>query len=195
MPFRFERLQIPEIILVEAAGFEDARGFFVETYKGSAFQANGIPEAFVQDNYSHSQRGVLRGLHYQRHPEAQGKLVSVMRGEIFDVGVDIRQGSPTYGRWVAMVLSARDCRLLYIPVGFAHGFCVMSEEADILYKVTKEYAPAYEGGICWNDPDLGICWPIQTPILSPKDAGLPRLKEAAHNFVYAAGGGRSEPFS
>jgi dTDP-4-dehydrorhamnose 3,5-epimerase len=184
MPFRFERLEIPEVILVEAIAFEDPRGFFMETYNWSAFRANGIPEAFVQDNYSYSVCGVLRGLHYQKPPKAQGKLIGVIRGEIFDVAVDIRQGSPTYGRWVGGRLSAKDRRLLYVPVGFAHGFCVLSSEADIFYKVTAEYAPGLEGGIRWNDAELGIPWPVQDPILSAKDVQLPVLREADHIFVY-----------
>jgi len=184
MPFRFERLEIPDVILIEAKAFEDARGFFMEIYKRSEFEANGIPHGFVQDNHSHSVHGVLRGLHYQKHPKAQGKLVFVIRGEIFDVAVDIRQGSPTYGRWVSVTLSAKNRRMLYVPVGFAHGFCVLSEEADVVYKVTSEYAPELDRGIVWNDPELSIRWPIQQPILSPKDAQLPLLREADNDFIY-----------
>jgi dTDP-4-dehydrorhamnose 3,5-epimerase len=184
MPFRFERLEIPEVILVEAVAFEDARGFFMETYNWFAFKAIGIPETFVQDNYSYSVCDVLRGLHYQKLPKAQGKLVGVIRGEIFDVAVDIRQGSPTYGHWVGVRLSAKDRRLLYVPVGFAHGFCVLSAEADVVYKVTGEYAPELDRGILWSDPEIGIRWPLENPILSEKDAHLPFLKEADHNFVY-----------
>src|SRR5690606_15100817 len=138
----------------------------------------------VQDNLSHSRYGVLRGLHYQAHPKAQGKLVSVLRGEIFEVAVDIRRGSPTYGRGVGVRLAAKDRRLLYVPVGFAHGFCVLSVEADVVYKVTKEYAPELDRGVRWNDPELGIRWPIEEPILSPKDAQLPLLREAAPDFIY-----------
>lgn len=185
MPFRFERLQIPDVILVEAPRFEDARGFFMETYKRSQFAEQGIPHAFVQDNYSRSVRGVLRGLHYQKEPKAQGKLVSVIRGEIFDVAVDIRRGSPTYGRWASAILSEENGRMLYVPVGFAHGFCVLSEQADVVYKVTEEYAPDLDRGIIWNDPDIGIAWPIDAPILSAKDAGLPRLLNADNNFAFA----------
>jgi dTDP-4-dehydrorhamnose 3,5-epimerase len=184
VPFRFEKLEIPEIILVEGVAFEDRRGFFMETYQRSAFAAAGIQEAFVQDNFSHSVRGVLRGLHYQTHPKAQGKLVSVLWGEIFDVAVDIRRGSPTYGRWVAVRLAAEDRRLLYVPVGFAHGFSVLSAEAQVMYKVTEEYAPELDRGIRWNDPQLGIRWPIEEPILSPKDAQLPLLREATLDFLY-----------
>jgi dTDP-4-dehydrorhamnose 3,5-epimerase len=148
----------------------------------SSFSANGISDAFVQDNLSHSRQGVLRGLHYQNHPKAQGKLVTVLKGEIFDVAVDIRKSSPTYGRWVGMTLSADCCRMLYISVGFAHGFCVLSEEATVSYKVTEEFAPDLDRGIAWNDPYIGIRWPIANPILSAKDAQLPLLREADNSF-------------
>jgi len=178
MPFKFQPLEIPEVILVEARHFEDERGFFMETYKRSPFAAHGIAATFVQDNYSHSTRGVLRGLHYQAPPKAQGKLVIALRGQIFDVAVDIRPDSPTYGQWVAEGLSAQNHRMLYIPPGFAHGFCVLSDEADVSYKVTEEYAPELDRGIAWNDPDIGIRWPIASPILSPKDAQLPPLRRA-----------------
>jgi dTDP-4-dehydrorhamnose 3,5-epimerase len=183
MAFRFQRLEIPELVLIEAQNFEDHRGFFMETYKRSEFSANGIPQVFVQDNYSHSLRGVLRGLHYQKHPKAQEKLVMVLSGEMFDVALDIRKGSPTYGQWAGVVLSARKRHMLYIPVGFAHGFCVLSEEADILYKITEEYTPELERGVIWNDPEIGIRWPINDPILSAKDAQLPPLKDADNDFL------------
>jgi len=184
MPFRFRPLEIPELVLVEAQVFEDIRGFFMELYKYSDFAAHGIPVAFVQDNYSHSRFRVLRGLHYQKPPKAQGKLVRVLRGEVFDVCVDIRRGSPTYGKWVGLVLSERQPYALYVPPGFAHGFCVLSDEADVLYKVTAEYDPGLEGGIVWNDPDLAIAWPVTDPIVSPKDARLPRLRDADPDFEY-----------
>jgi dTDP-4-dehydrorhamnose 3,5-epimerase len=182
MPFQFEKLGIPEVVLIEAERFGDDRGFFMEMFKASEFTTYGIPAVFVQDNLSHSVRGVLRGLHYQKQPKAQGKLVSVLRGQIFDVAVDIRQGSPTFGQWLGTELSADNGRMLYVPVGFAHGFCVLSEQADVLYKVTAEYARELDRGIIWNDPDIGIRWPIAVPILSPKDARLPRLREAVHGF-------------
>lgn len=184
MPLRFRPLDIREIVLVEAETFKDHRGFFMEIYKRSDFQANGIPQDFVQDNYSHSLRGVLRGLHYQMQPKAQGKLVSVIRGEIYDVAVDIRRGSPSYGKWVGVRLSHRSRLMLYVPEGFAHGFCVLSETADVIYKVTEEFAPELDRGIAWDDPALSISWPIEDPILSPKDALLPRLAEAENNFVH-----------
>lgn len=182
MPFRFDRLQIPDIILIEAKRFPDHRGFFMETYKRSEFAAYGIPQTFVQSNWSHSVRGVLRGLHYQKHPQAQGKLVTVLTGQIFDVAVDIRRGSPTYGRWVGEVLSAENGRMLYVPEGFAHGFCVLSQETDVLYMITGEYARELERGIVWNDPEIGVQWPITDPVLSARDAQLPLLKDADNNF-------------
>ncbi len=185
MPFRFQKLEIPEILLIEARIFDDDRGYFLESYKHSDFAANGVTQAFVQDNISHSTRGVLRGLHFQNHPQAQGKLVTVLQGRIFDVAVDIRRGSPTYGQWVGVELAAEDFRMLWVPVGFAHGFCVLSHEATVAYKVTEEYAPELDRGILWNDPDIGIRWPIANPILSQKDAQLPLLRESDHNFEMA----------
>jgi dTDP-4-dehydrorhamnose 3,5-epimerase len=178
MPFNFKRLEIPDVILIEPRIFPDERGFFMESYKYSDFAAFGIKEQFVQDNQSRSTRGVLRGLHYQKAPKAQGKLVRVVVGEIFDVGVDIRQGSPTYGKWVGEQLSAENKRMLYIPPGFAHGFCVLSELADVTYKVTEEFSPEHDEGIIWNDPDIGVDWPIENPIVSTKDAALPTLRGA-----------------
>lgn len=184
MPFSFQRLEIPEVVLIEPKVFQDGRGFFMETYKFSDFAAFGITERFVQDNHSRSRRGVIRGLHYQNPPRAQGKLVRVVVGEIFDVAVDIRKGSPTYGKWVGERLSADNKRMLYIPPGFAHGFCVLSEVAEVVYKVTEEYAPEHEAGIIWNDPAIGISWPIANPIISEKDAAFPVLREAENRFIY-----------
>jgi dTDP-4-dehydrorhamnose 3,5-epimerase len=184
MPFEFRRLRIPEVVLVTVRKFEDDRGFFMETYKRSVFAANGVNGVFVQDNYARSQRGVLRGLHYQLNPCAQGKLVAVVQGEAFDVAVDIRKGSPTYGQWVGEVLSAENGRMLYIPAGFAHGYCVLSDAADIAYKATAEYSPDLDRGVLWNDPAIGIDWPVRNPILSPRDAELPQLEDADNNFTY-----------
>ena len=184
MPFQFRRLEIPDIILVEARSAKDERGYFMEAYKQSAFAAHGIPHVFIQDNHSHSARRVLRGLHYQKHPRAQGKLVMVLRGEIFDVAVDLRRGSPTFGKWIGRVLSSENWHMLYIPIGFAHGFCVLSEDADVVYKVTDEYAPDCERGIVWNDPVFGIQWPVAQPVVSTKDAALPRLQGADFNFEF-----------
>ncbi len=184
MPFSFEVLRIPEVTLVKPRVFGDVRGFNLETYKRGDFRAAGMPGTFVQANHSRSARGVLRGLHYQKMPRAQGKLVTAITGEVFDVAVDIRMGSPTYGAWVGQVLSAENHHLLYVPPGFAHGFCVLSEWADFIYLLTDEYSPEHERGILWNDPDIGIEWPVQDPDLSARDVAQPRLREADINFVY-----------
>ena len=147
MPFSFKKLEIPEVILIEAKSFSDHRGFFLESFKESEFTSNQINTRFVQDNVSHSTKGVLRGLHYQKNPKAQAKLVTVIRGKIFDVAVDIRIGSPTFGKWVGEILSSENHKSLFIPKGFAHGFCVTSDEADVLYKVDQEYSAETERGI------------------------------------------------
>ncbi len=184
MPFQFTRLAIPDVILVEAKAFSDQRGFFMESYKESTFIPNGITSKFVQDNHSHSIKGVLRGLHYQKNPKAQAKLVMAIKGEIFDVAVDVRKGSPTYGKWVGEILSEKNHRLLYVPRGFAHGFEVLSDEADVIYKVDDEYSPEHERGILWNDPEVGVKWPDGNPVMIKKDLDLPFLKEADNNFEY-----------
>jgi dTDP-4-dehydrorhamnose 3,5-epimerase len=169
---------VPEVLVIEPRVFGDARGFFFESYNQRAFaEASGLNPAFVQDNHSRSARGVLRGLHYQvRQP--QGKLVRVAAGEVFDVAVDVRRGSPTFGRWVGLTLSESNKRMLWIPAGFAHGFLVLSESADFLYKTTDYYAPEHERCILWNDPAIGIEWPLAgEPLLSAKDrSGLPLEK-------------------
>jgi len=185
MPFSFKRLDLSEVILVETKVFADDRGFFLENFKESIFTSNGINTKFVQENFSHSVKGVLRGLHYQINPKAQAKLVMAFRGEIFDVVVDIRKNSPTYGEWIGEILSEQNHKILYIPEGFAHGFCVLSEEADVLYKVNQEYSPEHEKGIIWNDPEINIMWPIDNPILHEKDQKLPPLKDAGNNFTYS----------
>jgi dTDP-4-dehydrorhamnose 3,5-epimerase len=184
MPFQFERLSIPDVIVITPAVHRDERGFFMESYKWSEFAAAGIPERFVQDNRSKSGHAVLRGLHYQKIPKAQGKLMQVTQGEIFDVAVDIRKGSPAYGKWVGMKLTANNAQMLYVPAGFAHGFCVLSETAEVTYKVTDEYSPEHEAGIVWNDPDIAVAWPVTQPILSRRDADYPRLKGLDTGFVF-----------
>jgi dTDP-4-dehydrorhamnose 3,5-epimerase len=184
MPFEFQRLDLPGLILIAAKAFPDERGFFLETYKRPDFEKVGISSAFVQDNFSQSRRGVLRGLHYQMEPEAQGKLVTVLSGEIFDVAVDIRRGSPTYGGWLGIRLGENDHHMLYVPKGFAHGFQALTDDVRVAYKVTAAYAPEFDRGIAWNDPAIGIKWAIPDPILSTKDAGLPALAEADNNFTY-----------
>lgn len=168
---------IPEVKIIEPKVFGDARGFFLETYQAERYAEHGIPPSFVQDNLSRSVKGTLRGLHFQE-PRPQGKLVSVLRGAVVDVAVDIRRGSPTFGKAVAVELSEENRRQLWVPPGFAHGFCVTSESADFAYKCTDYYQPKFDAGIAWNDPDLGIDWPVQTPIISEKDSKLPRLKDA-----------------
>ncbi len=189
MPFRFEGLKIPGLILVEPRVFEDNRGFLMESYRKSDFEANGISVGFVQDIHSHSVGDVLRGLHYQLHPRAQAKLVRVVKGEVFDVAVDIRKNAPTFGQWEGVVLSEANHRMFYVPEGFAHGFCVLSDEAEFVYKVTAEFAPDLDRGIVWDDPAIGIDWPVSNPILSGKDLELPLLTDAENNFVYDPGAG------
>jgi dTDP-4-dehydrorhamnose 3,5-epimerase len=175
---KFIHTVLPGVVLIEPKVFGDDRGFFLETYNASRFREAGIVAAFVQDNHSRSASGVLRGLHYQE-PNAQGKLVRCTRGSMWDVAVDIRNGSPTFGRWYAVELSEENKRMLWVPPGFAHGFCALTEACEVLYKCTNLYDPASQRGILWNDPQLGIPWPIRDPLLSPKDAAAPRLKDAA----------------
>jgi dTDP-4-dehydrorhamnose 3,5-epimerase len=182
MAFHFKRLSIPEVILIEQEVFKDKRGFFMETYKYSDFAGFGIKEYFIQDNYSRSAKGVLRGLHYQNRHRAQGKLLRCIKGKIFDVAVDIRKGSPTYRNWVGIELSEKNNLMLYIPPAFAHGFVVLSDFAEVMYKCTEEYSSEDERGIIWNDPDIGIKWPVKRPILSEKDRRHPVLKDADNNF-------------
>ncbi len=183
MPFKFTLLEIPEVILIQAKKFGDDRGFFIETYKHTDFAHAGITGPFVQDNHSRSVKGVLRGLHYQKNPHAQAKLVRCLQGRIFDVAVDIRKGSATYGRWVGAELSGDNTLMLYVPKGFAHGFLVLSESAEVLYKCTEEYAPEDDRGIRWDDPAIDIHWPIAIPLLSEKDKTHPLLKDADNNFA------------
>jgi dTDP-4-dehydrorhamnose 3,5-epimerase len=179
-------LDIPGVVLIEPRIFGDHRGYFFESYRRDRLAEHGIDVEFVQDNMSSSTRGVLRGLHYQLAPHAQGKLVRVVRGEVFDVAVDIRRGSPTFGRWVGQVLSSENKRSMYVPPGFAHGFCVLSEVAEFHYKCTGYYARDFERGIIWNDPVLAIEWPIGPgeALLSEKDAANPVLAEAEINYTY-----------
>lgn len=184
MPFAFTPTKIADVIVIEPRVFPDARGFFMETYKHSEFAEHGISAHFTQSNQSRSERGILRGLHFQKPPKAQGKLVRALSGAIFDVAVDLRRGAPSYGQWVGVELSAENKKMLYVPPGFAHGFSVVSDLADILYLTTDEYAPALESGIAWNDPDLNIAWPVSSPQLSERDRKWPRLRDADSGFVY-----------
>jgi len=184
MPFEFQRLEIPEIVLIKPKVFGDERGFFMETFKRSDFERFGIREEWVQDNHSRSKKGVLRGLHYQLNPKAQAKLVRVVKGAVFDVAVDIRKGSPTYGKWVSVILSEENKYMIYIPKGFAHGACTLADDTEIIYKVSDFYSPEHEAGIIWNDPSLNIDWPVKRPILSERDSKWPTLKRADNNFSY-----------
>ncbi|MCX8031263.1 MAG: dTDP-4-dehydrorhamnose 3,5-epimerase [Thermodesulfovibrionales bacterium] len=184
MPFEFKRLKIPDVILIKATSFFDNRGFFLEIFKQSSFYISGIKRIFLQDNLSLSKKGVLRGLHYQKNPQAQGKLVKVLSGSILDVAVDIRKGSPYYGKWVAEVLTSKNNLMLWIPEGFAHGFLSLEDNSLVLYKNTKEYSPEHDRGIIWNDPNIAIQWGIKEPILSDKDKTHPLLENADNNFVY-----------
>lgn len=177
MPFTFHRLAIPEIVVIDPKVLGDARGFFMETYKQSDF-ASFVDGHFVQENQSSSQRGTLRGLHFQTGPHAQGKLVRVISGEVFDVAVDIRPQSRTRGKWVSTVLSGDNRRMVYVPPWCAHGFCVLSETAEVLYKTTTEYAPAHESGLMWNDPALAIDWPVSSPVVSDRDTKWPPFAAA-----------------
>jgi dTDP-4-dehydrorhamnose 3,5-epimerase len=167
--------EIPEVLLIEPRVFKDHRGYFLEVYQAERYLEHGIPARFVQDNLSFSQKMVLRGLHYQLG-RPQGKLVWVVQGRVFDVVVDIRKSSRNFGKWLSLVLDAQICQQLYIPEGFAHGFCVISDSATVLYKCTDYYDPQEERGIRWDDPVLGINWPVAEPILSPKDQAYPTLE-------------------
>ena len=167
--------RLPGVVIVESKTFRDDRGYFLETWHQARYQAAGLPATFVQDNLSYSAPGVLRGLHFQE-PSAQGKLVSVLQGRAYDVAVDIRLGSPTFGQWVGVILEGGECRQLYIPEGFAHGFVVVGDVPALFsYKCTAFYDPNSEGSVVWNDSDLGIDWPVREPILAAKDKAAPRL--------------------
>lgn len=183
MPFEVVNTELSDVLLIQPKVFADSRGFFIESYKKSDFEKAGIEIDFIQDNHSHSIKGVLRGLHFQKKPFEQGKLVRCIKGAIYDVAVDLRKGSPAFGRWVASELTEENNFMLWIPPGFAHAFLTLSESADVVYKVSgSEYSPEYDAGLRFDDPDIAILWPfekygIKKPILSPKDERLPRLKD------------------
>ena len=182
MTFEFKKLEIPDVVLIEPKVFEDERGFFMETYKKEEFDEKArINGEFIQDNHSKSRFGVLRGLHFQKEPYAQAKIVRCIRGEIYDVAVDLRKNSPTFGKYVSVILSEYNKYQLYVPRGCAHGFLVLSDAAEVIYKVDNVYAPGYEGGLIWNDPEVNIPWPNDNPSLSPKDKSWPTLKELIEN--------------
>ena len=185
MPFEFIETELKDVLIIKPKVFGDKRGFFLESYKKNDFYNAGIKEEFNQDNHSKSTKGVLRGLHFQLNPKSQAKIVRCVRGKIYDVAVDIRKNSPTYKKWIKVELSEDNKQMIYIPVGFAHGFVVLSEEAELIYKATNEYAPDLDGGIRWNDSDINVDWGIDfIPIISDKDASLPAFKDARMNFEY-----------
>jgi len=182
----FTRLAIPDVVLVTPKRFADKRGWFAETYNAAQFEEAGIRSVFVQDNHSCSSRKfTVRGLHFQRPPHAQAKLVSVVRGAIFDVAVDLRRDSPSYGRHVSVLLTAENGEATFVPRGFAHGFCTLEDNTEVIYKVDAAYAPESEGGLLWNDPDLAIAWPAPAgeATVSEKDAQLPKLADARISFA------------
>jgi len=183
MSLIFNKLEIPDVILITPHLFNDERGYFFENFNHSIFKQNQINLNFIQENFSKSKKNVIRGLHFQKNPKAQAKLVTAISGEIFDVAVDLRKNSSTFGKWVGEILSETNHKSLYVPEGFAHGFCVLSEYASMVYKINKEYSPEYEQGIIWNDPELDISWPISKPILSEKDQNLPLFKNQTYNFI------------
>lgn len=183
MPFRLINTEIPEVKVIEPKAFPDERGYFLESFKKSDFLALGIDRDFKQDNHSFSVAGTLRGLHFQKPPCAQGKLLRVVQGRIVDVAVDVRPGSPTYGKFVSRELSSDNHLMLWVPEGFAHGFLAL-EDSQVLYKATSEYNKASEGGLIWNDPDVGIKWPLKSPVLSDKDTQWPLLKDLRSGFNY-----------
>jgi len=188
MPFEFQELEVPGLKLVTPKLFPDRRGLFGESYKSADFRAAGIAAEFVQDNVSVSVKNVIRGLHYQKAGAAQAKLVCCLQGKIFDVAVDIRKGSPTYGKWAGRVLDGAAWQMLFVPEGFAHGFSVLSEKALVSYKVNRVYSPEHSRGICWNDPALGINWRLDgEPVASDQDGALPRLDACDNDFVYGRG--------
>jgi len=186
MSFEFNKLSIPEVVLITPGVYGDERGFFLESYRESEFRKNGIVSHFNQQNHSCSTRGVLRGLHYQLAPMAQGKLVRVAKGVVYDVAVDIRKGSPTYGKYVGATLSATNHAMLWVPPGFAHGFVALEDDTHFLYNVTNEYSPQHERGIRYDDPSIGIEWPIPSAerTVSPRDLALPLFPESESNFQY-----------
>jgi dTDP-4-dehydrorhamnose 3,5-epimerase len=171
---KFTELDIPGVFHIEPDVFPDDRGFFTETFHIEKYTEAGIPGPFVQDNFAHSRKHVLRGLHFQEQ-QAQGKLVFVIRGEIYDVAVDMRRGSPAFGKWIGLTLSEKNHHQLFVPKGCAHGYVVLSDSADVMYKCTDLYAPQYDRGLIWNDPDLAVAWPVADPVLSAKDAKNPRF--------------------
>ncbi len=178
----FKKLEIEGLVVIEPKVFEDSRGYFFESYNKKIFAQNGIKEDFVQDNQSLSQKGVVRGLHFQAPPFAQGKLVRVLQGKVMDVAVDLRKNSPTFGQYQTVILSAENKKMFYIPEGFAHGFVTLEDNTVFSYKCTNYYHPQSEGGVLWNDPAIGIDWQVENPVLSEKDKKLPLLSQLSSPF-------------
>lgn len=176
MPFEFQKTDLEGVVIIQPKLFPDERGEFAEMYKYSDFVAAGITDRFAQTNYSKSMKGVLRGMHYQLAPMAQAKLVRVTAGSVYDVAIDIRENSPTYGKWVGVTLTSELKNMLYIPEGFAHGFCALEDGTQMVYNCSREYSPEHERGIIWNDPAINITWPITNPILAQRDASYPKLE-------------------
>ena len=190
MSLAVEETSLPGVLLFKPRVFGDHRGFFLELFREGAYAAAGLTQPFVQDNHSRSARGTVRGLHYQ-HPDAQGKLVFVTRGRVFDVAVDIRRGSPTFGQWFGTILDDETHCQLWLPAGYAHGFCVLSDVAAFMYKCTEVYKPEQDAGFAWNDPDVGVVWPADlAPIISAKDAAAPRLRDLAPDQLPIFTGGK-----
>ncbi|MBU0502008.1 MAG: dTDP-4-dehydrorhamnose 3,5-epimerase [bacterium] len=186
--FKFNKVEIPGILVIEPRAFNDDRGFFMESYNIESFKQAEFTVPFVQDNHSLSKKGVLRGLHYQNHPSPMGKLVRCIKGKVFDVGVDIRKGSPTFGQWYGEVISGENMKMFYFPPGFAHGFLCLEDDTHVYYKCTGVYSGPNESAIIWNDPDVGVKWPIDQVggqiILSPRDTEHPQLKNAVNNHKW-----------
>lgn len=182
MALNFKRLEIPDVILIGSELLRDERGFFTDIYTTSEFKENNVPCAFVQSSYTKSKKHVLRGLHYQTPPYAQGKLVRVLSGRVFDVAVDLRKSSKDFGRWVSVELSEENGKMLWVPEGFAHGFLALEDDTRVLYKFTKEYSKASGRGIIWNDPKINVDWPVERPYLSAKDGSWPALNDAGIDF-------------
>jgi dTDP-4-dehydrorhamnose 3,5-epimerase len=185
--FKSSQSPLPGLLIVEPHPFADDRGFFMESFQRDAFAALGLKGPFVQDNHSRSKKGVVRGMHYQLNPAAMGKLVYCPHGKIFDAGLDIRQGSPTFGQWYGEILSGDNHKMLYFPPGFAHGFISLQDDSDVIYKCTNVWSPEHERAIVWNDPAVGIKWPLDQagrPLVNAKDANAPLFKDAETNFVF-----------
>lgn len=185
MPVEFMQTEIAGVLVVKTGQFDDDRGFFTETYSRPTWKAGGFTETFVQDNLSRSRKGTLRGMHYQLSARGMGKLVRVVHGAVFDVAVDLRRRSPTFGRWVGRELSAENGLSLWVPVGFAHGFVALEDETLVWYKCTDSHAPEAERSLHWADPTVAVAWPLEPTIVSPKDAAAPRLDDAEYDFVHA----------